>query len=97
MRVVLEGGGFLAVAQALGLRTRRRPTGFWENTDNLDFELSLFVAAHWMQLAEPETNDPYYYNPVGPQPRVFNCRDLMVTGFGDFVLNFLVSLGLLNF
>jgi hypothetical protein len=36
VRAVEAAGGFLAVAQMLGLRSRRRPVGYWENLDNLD-------------------------------------------------------------
>lgn len=36
VRAVRAAGGSLAVAQRLGLRSRRRPVGFWDSTDNLD-------------------------------------------------------------
>ena len=36
VRALRAAGGSLAVAQRLGLRCRRRPTGFWDSTDNLD-------------------------------------------------------------
>ena len=61
-------GGFAAVAAAVGLRARRRPVGYWDNTDALDAELSLFVAAHWVELAAPgraiaaRRGGRYFYN-----------------------------------
>lgn len=36
LRALRAAGGSLAVAQRLGLRCRRRPTGFWDSTDNLE-------------------------------------------------------------
>lgn len=51
VRDVDRAGGFAAVALAVGLRSRRRPVGYWDNMDNLDAELGLFVAAHWVELA----------------------------------------------
>lgn len=36
VRAINAAGGFLAVAQTLGLRSKRRPIGYWENLDNLD-------------------------------------------------------------
>lgn len=36
VRAIRAAGGSLAVAQRLGLRSRRRPVGFWDSTDNLD-------------------------------------------------------------
>ncbi len=36
IRAINAAGGFLAVAQALGLRSKRRPIGYWDNLDNLD-------------------------------------------------------------
>ena len=40
IRGITDAGGFLAVAQRLGLRTPRKPNGFWDNIENLD-EVSL--------------------------------------------------------
>ena len=65
---IAAAGGFASVATALGLRARRRPDGFWDNLGTLDEELSLFVAANWVELgaagAGPTTRrgGRYYYN-----------------------------------
>ncbi|BDA51189.1 hypothetical protein COCOBI_18-0650 [Coccomyxa sp. Obi] len=64
VRALRAAGGSLAVAQRLGLRCRRRPTGFWESTDNLDEELSQFVAGQWVALPDAATGGHYYYNQV---------------------------------
>jgi hypothetical protein len=47
---VAAAGGFAEVAAALGLRAARRPPGYWDDAEALDRELSLFVAAHWVQF-----------------------------------------------
>ena len=39
-QMVKKLGGFPAVAQRVGLRTSRRPRGFWDNFDNLDHVLA---------------------------------------------------------
>lgn len=57
-------GGFLSVAQELGLRTRRRPTGYWEDLNNLSTELDWFIAASWTIHVEPDAQDEYFYNSV---------------------------------
>ena len=36
VRGILSAGGFLYVAQQLGLRVSRRPNGYWDNIENLD-------------------------------------------------------------
>ena len=36
IRGILNAGGFLHVAQQLGLRAGRRPRGYWDNIENLD-------------------------------------------------------------
>lgn len=36
IRGILSAGGFLHVAQQLGLRVGRRPKGYWDNIENLD-------------------------------------------------------------
>ncbi|CAL8466434.1 g5970 [Coccomyxa elongata] len=64
LRALRAAGGSLAVAQRLGLRCRRRPTGFWDSTDNLDEELSQFVAGQWVALPDAATGGHYYYNQV---------------------------------
>ncbi len=41
-------------------------TGYWDNIDNLDQELTLFVAANWTKFNDPELpNEYYWYNQVG--------------------------------
>ncbi|KAK3278823.1 hypothetical protein CYMTET_13263 [Cymbomonas tetramitiformis] len=57
-------GGFLSVAHELGLRTRRRPTGYWEDLNNLSTELDWFIAASWTIHVEPDAQDEYFYNIV---------------------------------
>ncbi|KAK9813221.1 hypothetical protein WJX72_010952 [[Myrmecia] bisecta] len=64
VRDIQQAGGFLEVATLLGLRSRRRPIGYWDNADNLDQEMSHFVMAHWTQLTDPATDQVYYYNQV---------------------------------
>lgn len=61
---VKRAGGFLEVAQALGLRSQRKPAGYWDDESNLDEELTLFVAAHWTQFTDPESRQPYWYNQI---------------------------------
>lgn len=50
VRLIIAAGGFLDVATTLGFRSARRPPGYWENESNLDRELSMFVAAHWIKF-----------------------------------------------
>lgn len=52
VKVIQSAGGFIEVAQELGLRSVRRPPGYWEDEDALDRELSLFVAANWVRFEE---------------------------------------------
>ncbi len=49
--------------QGLGLRSSRRPAGYWEDESALDRELSLFVAAHWTRFEDEESGE-YWYNQV---------------------------------
>lgn len=56
-RDIADAGGFATVALAVGLRPRRRPVGYWDNPDNLDGELALFVAAQWVELEEQEEEE----------------------------------------
>lgn len=40
-------------------------TGYWDNMDNLDQELTLFVAANWTRFPDPDTpGESYWYNQV---------------------------------
>ena len=50
VRLITTNGGFLEVAQALNFRSYRRPPGYWEDENVLDRELSMFVAANWVQF-----------------------------------------------
>ena len=64
VRLVIEAGGFLEVAQYLGYRSVRRPPGYWEDEVVLDRELSLFVGANWIKLqalGEDQGDDSYYW------------------------------------
>ena len=36
VQAIINAGGFHSVAQKLGLRTKRRPNGFWEDLGNVD-------------------------------------------------------------
>lgn len=36
VRVIMNAGGFVSVAQNLGLKTNRRPNGYWEDLNNVD-------------------------------------------------------------
>ncbi|CAM6128202.1 unnamed protein product [Calypogeia fissa] len=59
---IKAAGGFLAVAQSLNLRSRRRPNGFWEDMKNLDAEIEWFVSSSWTKLKDPETGELFYQN-----------------------------------
>jgi len=50
VRLITKNGGFLEVAQSLNFRSYRRPPGYWEDENVLDRELSMFVAANWVQF-----------------------------------------------
>ena len=45
VRGVLAAGGFLAVAQELGLRARRKPQGYWDSSENLE-QVRALAGAH---------------------------------------------------
>ena len=38
--------------------------GYWDENENLDRELSLFVAGMWTCLHSPGSDEPYFYNQV---------------------------------
>eukprot|EP00850_Spirogloea_muscicola_P003454 SM000014S00242 [mRNA] locus=s14:214001:216641:+ [translate_table: standard] len=47
---IAAAGGFLSVAEALGLRARRRPNGFWEDLRNVDAEIEWLVSSEaWVR------------------------------------------------
>lgn len=69
VRLVIDAGGFLEVAQYLGYRSVRRPPGYWEDEVVLDRELSLFVGANWIKLqalgeGEEDGDSHYWFNTV---------------------------------
>ncbi|CAK0783921.1 hypothetical protein CVIRNUC_007121 [Coccomyxa viridis] len=64
VRAIQHAGGFLTVAQLLGLRCKRRPPGYWDSPDVLDEEISQFVAANWVDLQDFETGSNYFYNQI---------------------------------
>lgn len=57
----------LQVAQTLGCRTAFRPRGYFQDLDNLDWDLSCFIASGWVKLptaldplitAQPDSDEP---------------------------------------
>ncbi|GAX80006.1 hypothetical protein CEUSTIGMA_g7445.t1 [Chlamydomonas eustigma] len=66
--LVLKCGGFSEVAVELGMRSKRRPAGYWDNPEHLDAELRAFIASQWVQLERPSESDQpgklYFYNQV---------------------------------
>jgi hypothetical protein len=38
--------------------------GYWDEPENMDRELSLFVAGTWTCLHDASSDEPYYYNQV---------------------------------
>eukprot|EP00898_Chlorokybus_atmophyticus_P002967 jgi/Chlat1/3671/Chrsp24S03843 len=61
---IKAAGGFTSVAQALGFRGPRRPRGYWDDLENLDEEINLFVAANWTMHTIEDTGEVYYYNAI---------------------------------
>ena len=57
VKLVLENGGFLDVAQCLGYRGRRKPPGYWEDEEVLDRELSLFVGSGWIKMEALDSDE----------------------------------------
>ena len=57
VKLVLDNGGFLDVAQCLGYRGRRKPPGYWEDEEVLDRELSLFVGRGWIKMEALDSDE----------------------------------------
>eukprot|EP00250_Pteridium_aquilinum_P007632 c17306_g1_i1 orf=462-1790(-) len=64
VRRIKDAGGFLYVANALGLKTTRRPNGFWDDLQRLDFEIECFLLESWVKQVHKETGITYFENPV---------------------------------
>ncbi|GMH42747.1 hypothetical protein BSKO_10666 [Bryopsis sp. KO-2023] len=60
---VIKAGGFAVVAENLGWKANRRPTGHWDEAGVLDEEIAFFVASCWEEM---QTDDKikFYYNKV---------------------------------
>lgn len=63
--------------QVYGIRIRHVCTclcaGYWDENENLDRELSLFVAGMWACLQSPGSDEPYFYNQVRYTACSTNC------------------------
>lgn len=58
------------VAQELGLRSRRKPPGYWDSREALDSEVGAFVAAAWTLHPTARGGgggDSYFYNQARPR------------------------------
>lgn len=64
VRRIKDAGGFLYVANALGLKTTRRPNGFWDDLQRLDFEIECFLLESWVKHVDSETGVTYFEDPV---------------------------------
>ncbi|MCO5586850.1 hypothetical protein L7F22_040795 [Adiantum nelumboides] len=62
VRQIKDAGGFLYVAHALGLKTTRRPNGFWDDLRRLDFEIECFLLESGVKHANQETGKVYFKN-----------------------------------
>lgn len=78
-----EAGGFLEVAFELNLRHRRKPSGYWDNMDTLDQEISRFIAANWVELHDVEDDSTYYYNQITGQVQIEEPQLPMVDASGE--------------
>lgn len=61
-RRIQATGGFLFVAQCLGLKSTRRPNGFWDDLEKLDNEIEQFLQQSWVQKVHEETGMIYFEN-----------------------------------
>jgi hypothetical protein len=48
--LIKRAGGLATVASYIGLRSPRRPQGYFEDLQVLDWELSCFIASGWVQM-----------------------------------------------
>ncbi|KAH7437044.1 hypothetical protein KP509_05G053700 [Ceratopteris richardii] len=64
VRQVQDAGGFLYVANVLGLKATRRPNGFWDDLQRLDFEIECFLLESWVKHTDVETGQIYFKNYV---------------------------------
>lgn len=62
IRRIKAAGGFLFVAQALGLKSTRRPNGFWDDLKKLDTEIERFLWESWDEKVHEETGMIYFEN-----------------------------------
>ncbi|KAI5057307.1 hypothetical protein GOP47_0027322 [Adiantum capillus-veneris] len=60
VRKIKDAGGFFYVAHALGLKTNRRPNGFWDDLWRLDFEIECCLLESWVKHANKETGEVYF-------------------------------------
>lgn len=72
VRRIKDAGGFLYVANALGLKTTRRPNGFWDDLRRLDFEIECFLLESWVKHVHSETGVTYFENPATNQVTMEN-------------------------
>lgn len=61
----------------VGLRSRRKPTGYWQALDNVDQEIAMFVAAGWIKMPDPDTDEQYWYNQVRLLARRYTLKQLV--------------------
>eukprot|EP00899_Mesostigma_viride_P025286 jgi/Mesvir1/5942/Mv00706-RA.2 len=62
VKMIKFAGGFSSVAQTLGLRWKRRPAGYWDDLENVEREIDMFVRACWTEHVEDETGEKYFFN-----------------------------------
>eukprot|EP00249_Psilotum_nudum_P007450 c20565_g1_i3 orf=189-1175(+) len=65
IKQIKAAGGFLFVAHALNLKSRRRPDGFWEDLGELDAEIEQFIVESWIEKVHGETDSFQWRLPRG--------------------------------
>lgn len=50
VQLIKKAGGLATVASNIGLRSPRKPPGYYEDLQVLDWELSCFIAAGWVHM-----------------------------------------------